>query len=59
VGQHGIYVTHPKNFLTALQKAYKTAQGTSMLMLINVQARRNSGCTRIILGASSARSNRA
>jgi thiamine pyrophosphate-dependent acetolactate synthase large subunit-like protein len=34
---HGIYVTHPKDFLPALQKAYKTAQETSMPTLINVQ----------------------
>jgi thiamine pyrophosphate-dependent acetolactate synthase large subunit-like protein len=26
LGAHGIYVTHPKDFLPALQKANKTAQ---------------------------------
>jgi thiamine pyrophosphate-dependent acetolactate synthase large subunit-like protein len=40
LGAHGIYVTHPKDFLPALQKAYKTAQETSMPTLINVQGKK-------------------
>jgi thiamine pyrophosphate-dependent acetolactate synthase large subunit-like protein len=40
LGAHGAYVTHPKDFLPALQKAYKIAQETSMPTLINVQGKK-------------------
>jgi thiamine pyrophosphate-dependent acetolactate synthase large subunit-like protein len=40
LGAHGIYVTHPKDFLPALQKAYKVAEETGMPTLINVQGKK-------------------
>jgi hypothetical protein len=33
-------VTHPKDFLPALQKAYKVAEETGMPTLINVQGKK-------------------
>lgn len=40
LGAHGAYVTHPKDFLPALQKAYKVAEETGMPTLINVQGKK-------------------